>query len=118
MYKSAALTARVFVGTVAAVLLAVAEEAALDAVSVAARQEAVLAERLVGDEQRLHLALLVLRLAVLHRILPVARLLLDVEVQTGWTANGLQALKWIASYSKANNECSADPSTPKPSIAS
>lgn len=52
-----------------------------------------MAQWLVGDEQRLHLALLVLRLAVLHRIFPVARLLLDVEVQTGWTTNGLQALK-------------------------
>lgn len=105
MYKkTVSLTARVFVGAVAAVLLAVAEEAALDTVSVAAREEAVLAERLVGDEQRFHLALLVLRLAVLHRILPVARLLLDVEVQTSWTTNGLQALKWIERYSKANNE--------------
>lgn len=37
LQKSVSLTARVFVGAVAAVLLAVAEEAALDTVSVTAR---------------------------------------------------------------------------------
>jgi len=37
-------------------------------------------ERLVGVQQRLDFALLVLELAVLHSIFPVARLLLNVEV--------------------------------------
>jgi len=43
-------------------------------------------------EQGLHTALLVLGLAVLHRLLPVASLLLDIEVQTSRATNGLQAL--------------------------
>jgi hypothetical protein len=87
------LTTRVLIRAVIAVLFAIAEQTALDAVAVAAREEPVLAQWLVRDEQRLHLALLVLQLAVLDGILPVARLLLDVKVQTGWTADGLQTLR-------------------------
>jgi hypothetical protein len=87
------LTARVFIRAIAAILFAVAEESALDAVAVAAREEAVLAQRLVRDQQRLHLALLVLGLAVLDGLLPVARLLFDVEEQTGRATNRLQALR-------------------------
>lgn len=88
------LTATVFVGTVTAVLLAVTEEAALDAVAVAAGQEALLAQWLVGVQERLDLALFALQLAVLHRILPVARLLLNVKVQTGRASDRLQTLKY------------------------
>jgi hypothetical protein len=91
--NSTSLTTRVLVGSVGAVFLAIAEESALDAVAVTAGEESVLAERLVGDQQRLHLALFVLQLAVLHRIFPVASLLLDVEVQTGRTTNGLETLE-------------------------
>ena len=69
------LTAGVLVRAVATVLLAVAEQAALDAVTVAAGKEPVLAQWLVRDQQRLHLALLVLKLAVLYRVLPVAGLI-------------------------------------------
>lgn len=86
------LTAAVLVGAIGAVLLAVAEQAALHAQGVAAREEALLADRLVGVQQRLDLALLVLQLAVLDGVLPVARLLLNVEEQTGRTANRLQTL--------------------------
>ena len=87
------LTACVFVRAVVAVLVAVAEEAALDAVAVAAGQVVLLADGLVGEEQRLHLLLLRLGLAVVHGRLPVARLLLDVERQARGTPDGLQALK-------------------------
>jgi hypothetical protein len=87
-----ALTAAVFVGSVATVLLAVTEESALDAVSVAASQEAVLAEWLVRHQQRLHLSLLVLELAVLNSLFPVAGLLLDVEEESGGTTDGLETL--------------------------
>lgn len=45
-------------------------------------------------QQRLDTTLLVLALAVLHRLLPVTGLLLNVEVQTGGTTDGLQTL-WI-----------------------
>lgn len=87
------LTAGILIRSICAVLLSVAEKPALDAVAITAREESVLAERLVGHQKRLHLALLVLELAVLDGLLPVARLLLDVEEETGWTADGLQALK-------------------------
>ena len=89
------LTACVFVGAVVAVLVAVAEEAALDAVAVAAGEVVLLADGLVGEEQRLHLLLLRLGLAVGHRRLPVARLLLDVERQARRTPDRLQALRVV-----------------------
>lgn len=44
-------------------------------------------------QQRLHATLLVLALAVLHRLLPVTGLLLNVEVQTGWATDRLQTLQ-------------------------
>lgn len=87
-----ALTARVFVGAIGAIFLAVTEQAAFDAVAVTAGQEAVLAERLVGHQQRLHFALFVLELAVLHGLLPVACLLFDVEEETGGATDGLKTL--------------------------
>lgn len=83
------LTARVLVGSITAILLSVTEESTFDAVAVAARQESILTQRFVGEQQRLHLALLVFHFAVFHGIFPVAGLLLDVEKQTGWTANSL-----------------------------
>lgn len=86
------LTARVLVRTIGTVLLAVTEQTTLDTVAVTAGQESVLAERLVRDQQGLDFPLAVLALAVLDGVLPVARLLLDVEVQTGRASNGLQAL--------------------------
>lgn len=87
------LTAGVLVGPVGAVLHTVAEESALLAVTVTAGQEVFVANRLVRHEQRLHLPLLGQLVAVLNRVLPVAGLLLEVEGQTGRTADGLQALK-------------------------
>lgn len=90
---SQTLTTGVFVRAVVAVLVAVAEEAALDAVAVAAGQVVLLADGLVGEEERLDLLLLRLGLAVRHGRLPVARLLLDVERQAGRTPDGLQALE-------------------------
>lgn len=86
------LTARVFVGAIGAILLAVTEQPAFDAVAVTAGQEAVLAERFVGHQQWLHFALFVLEFAVLHGLLPVAGLLLDVEEETGGATDGLQTL--------------------------
>lgn len=83
------LTAGVLVRTVGTVLLAVAEKATLDTVAIAAGQESVLAERLVGDQQGLDLSLAVFVLAVLDGVLPVARLLLDVKVQTGRASDSL-----------------------------
>ena len=88
------LTACVFVRAVVAVLVAVAEESALDAVSVSAGQVVLLADGLVGEEERLHLLLLRLGLAVRHGRLPVARLLLDVERQARRTPDRLQALQF------------------------
>lgn len=87
------LTTAVLVGSVSAVLLAVAEESAFDAVTVTAGQVTFLTEWLVGVQERLDLALLTLQLAVLHRIFPVASLFLNVKVQTGWATDRLQALR-------------------------
>lgn len=86
------LTARIFIRSIGAVFLTVAEEASLNAIAIAAREKTVLTERLIGDQQWLHFALFALDLAVLHRCLPVACLLFDVEEQTGWTTDGLEAL--------------------------
>ena len=51
-----------------------------------------LAEWLIGAQNRLHFALLLFLQAVLDLLLPVARLLLDVEGKTGRATNGLQTL--------------------------
>lgn len=83
------LTAWILIGTVGAVFFAVAEETTLNAVSVATRQEAILTERLVGYQQWLHFALLVLDFAILYSLLPVASLFLDVEEESGGTTDRL-----------------------------
>ena len=85
-------TARVFVGSVGTVGHSVTEEAALDASAVVTGQHSFLAERLVGGQDRLDFALLLLDQTVFHLLFPVARLLLNVESQTGWTTDGLQSL--------------------------
>lgn len=87
------LTAAVLVRTVRAVLFAVAEKSPFDAITIAASEEPVLAQRFVGVQQWLHFPLLVLQFAVLNGVLPVAGLLLDVEVQTSWATDGLEALE-------------------------
>lgn len=76
-------TANILVGAVGAILLAVTEKTPLDARSVPAREESILAKRFLGVEQRLGLSLLVLQFAIVDRVLPIARLLVDVKVQTG-----------------------------------
>lgn len=86
------LTARIFVGAIGAILLSVTEQTAFNAVSVTAGQETVLTKRLVGHEQRLHLSLFALELAVLNGLLPVTGLFLDVEEETGRATDGLQTL--------------------------
>lgn len=53
---------------------------------------AYLTEGLVRVQKRFDFPLLVLQLAVLDSVLPVARLFLYVKVQTGRTSDGLQAL--------------------------
>lgn len=84
------LTTNVLIGSIAAVLLSVAEQASLYARSVAASEETVLAERLLGVQQRFRLPLLILQLAVVHGVLPVAGLLVDVEVQASGTPDRLE----------------------------
>lgn len=87
------LTAAVLIRTVCAIPFAVAEKSALDAVTITAGQKTILAQRLVGVQQWLHLALLVLQLAVLDGIFPITCLLFNVEKQTGWASDSLQTLK-------------------------
>jgi len=84
------LTANVLIGAIGTILLPVAEETSLDTGSVSAREIAVLAERLLGIEQGLGLPLLVLQLAIVHGVLPIAGLLVDVKVQPGRTSDRLQ----------------------------
>lgn len=84
------LTANVLVRAVGTVLLPVTEETTLDAGSIAAREVAVLAERFLRVKQGLGLSLLVLQLAVVNGVLPVAGLLVDVEVQPGRASDRLQ----------------------------
>lgn len=73
--------------------MTVAEETALDAVSISAGEMVLLTNGLVGEEQRLDLLFLGLELAVLDGGLPVASLLLNVEGQTGGTTDGLETLR-------------------------
>jgi hypothetical protein len=82
--------ARVLIGSIAAVLGSVTEETSLDAVAIAASQVVLLADGLLGVEQRLDLLLSGLGVAVPDGGLPVAGLLLDIEGQTSWTTNGLE----------------------------
>ena len=87
------LTARVLVGTIVTVLLSVTEETALDTVAVTAGEVVLLTDGLVGEKKGLDLLLLGLEVAVLDGPLPVTGLLANVEVQTSWTTDGLEALK-------------------------
>lgn len=94
------LTTTVLIGSVRAIAFAVAEQTALHAGAVAASQKALLAQRFVGVQQRLHFALLALELAVLDGVFPVARLLLNVKVETGRASDRLQTLHSVAQKSK------------------
>ena len=87
------LTTGVLVRPVIAILLPIAEESPLDAVAISAGQVILLADGLISKEQRLHLLLFGLAVAVLHSTLPVAGLLLNVEGQPGRTTDGLQTLE-------------------------
>ena len=87
------LTASILIGAIVAVLGSVAEEPALNTVPVPAGQVVLLADGLLGVEQRLDLLLPGLCVAVPDGGLPVASLLLDVEGQASWATNGLEALK-------------------------
>lgn len=86
------LTTSVFVGPIGAVLLPVTEQPSLYTISITTGEEPILAERLIRKQQRLHLPLLVLQLAILHRILPIASLLVNVEVQSSRTTDRLKTL--------------------------
>ena len=85
------LTTDVLVGAIGTVAFTVAEEATLDTRTLTTSQTAVLAEGLLGVELGLDLALLVLDLAVVHRVLPVACLLVYVEVETGRASDRLKS---------------------------
>jgi len=85
-------TTWVFIGTIITVFLAVTEETALDAVTVTARQKAILTQRFIGHQQRLDFALFVFQLAILDGVLPIASLLFDVKEETSWTTDCLKTL--------------------------
>lgn len=87
------LTASVLVGAVRAIFLSVTEETSVDASTVAASQLSFGAKRFVGVQERFDLTLFVLQFAILHGFLPIARLLFDVEKQTGRTTDSLKTLK-------------------------
>lgn len=72
------LTARIFIRTIITVFFTVTEEPTLNAVSITTSKVTVLTEGFIGDQQRLHFALLILELAVLNRILPIASLFFNV----------------------------------------
>lgn len=91
------LTATVLIGSVKAILFTIAEETALDAIAITARERALRTYRLIGVQERLHFALLVFQLAILDGVLPVACLFLNVKEQTGWTTDRLQTLFAIQS---------------------
>ncbi|KYN23456.1 hypothetical protein ALC57_04330, partial [Trachymyrmex cornetzi] len=84
------LTANVFIRAVSAVFFSVTEETSLDTGSVTAREQAVLTERFLSVNHGFGLPLFVLQLAVVDGILPVAGLLIDVEVQTSRASYCLQ----------------------------
>lgn len=91
--RNGRLTASVFIRTVSTVFLSVAEQTPFYTCTVTTGEESVLTERFVGKQQRFHLTFFVLEFAVLYGVLPIAGLLVDVEVETCWTTNGLESLK-------------------------
>ena len=93
VFRDMWLTAGIFIRAVVAVLVAVAEEAPLDAIAVAAGQIVFLANGLIGEQKRFHFLLLGLSVAVFNRVLPIAGLLLDVEGETRGATDGLQTLQ-------------------------
>ena len=95
------LTACIFVRTIVAVLVAIAEKTLVDADGVAARKLSDLTERLICAEQRLNFPLLGQLVTVLHSPLPITRLLLQVKRQARGASDGLQALE--KGFIKANS---------------
>lgn len=85
-------TARVFVGTVGTVGNSITEEAALDASAIVTGQHAFLTERLIGGQDGLHFALLLLDETISDLFFPVARLLFNIKSQTGWATDSLKPL--------------------------
>lgn len=88
------LTTSVFVGPIRTILLSVTEQPPLYTISITTSEESILTQRLIRKQQRLHLPLLVLQLAILHGILPIASLLIDIEVQTSGTTDRLKPLQY------------------------
>ena len=74
-----ALTARVLIGAICAVLFTVTEESALDTVGVSTREETILTQGFFSVQQRLYFALLIFQLAVFDGVFPVTGLFLDIE---------------------------------------
>lgn len=82
--------ANILIGAVSAVFLSVTEETPLDTGSVTTREISILAEWFLGIKQGLGLPLFVLQFAIVDRVLPIAGLLVDVEVQAGRASYRLQ----------------------------
>lgn len=89
---SKALTTSVFIRSVSTIPLTVTEQATFNTLTVSAGEWVLRAEGLIGVQQWLNLALLVLNLAIPDGLLPIACLFLNIEVQTGWTTDSLKTL--------------------------
>lgn len=87
------LTTSCLIGSIAAVFLTVTEQTPFNTLSVTARQFPIGTYRFVGKQHGFDFTLFVLQFAILHGIPPIASLLLDVEIQTGRTTDGLQTLQ-------------------------
>ena len=95
LITSQQLTTNVFVRSISAVLLAVAEEILLDTGAVTAGQlTGLIAQGGIGHQQGLHLPLSGQFITVLHSPFPVTGLLLEIESQTWRTSDSLQTLVW------------------------
>lgn len=84
------LTTNILVGSICTILLAVTEQSSLYTGLIGTGQVSILAEWFLGVKKRLRFSLLVFKLAVINRVLPIARLLLDVEVKTSRASYSLE----------------------------
>ena len=87
------ITASIFIWAVIAVFFVVAKQPSFNAIAISTSQEIFLAQRFIGEEERLHLFLLGFGITVFDGILPITGLLLNVKSQTGRTTDGLQTLE-------------------------
>lgn len=74
-------------------LFTITEKSTFNAIAITACEETVLTEWLISYKKWLHFTFFVLQFAVFDSILPIARLLFNIKIETSWTADSLKTLQ-------------------------